>query len=281
MVLACLAPELDHRYERLYAYLHDDMSRRQPTIGLVLDLFGNDLEDKVFDRRSFSPTAPLDPASAGAVRRGAQARSARSRASCSATMISTTSSGARWSSPSLAPPSMTWWPPKRCGSSCRGSSSTLASTAEATWCCTCRDRTGWASRPPPQPAPWHWAPTCWWSTVDGSPVEARSTSSSRSRLIDREARLQGALLYWKDFDALLDEDRRAHLAALLAMLEAHPGPDLPGRGRAVGAGRRSGRGRLRATGAPAARLRRTLGAVADLPCCETTSASRRSPARSG
>ena len=59
VVLACLATELDPRYERLYAYLHDDLTRRQPSIGLVLDLFGGDLEAKVLARRSFSPTAPL------------------------------------------------------------------------------------------------------------------------------------------------------------------------------------------------------------------------------
>ncbi len=38
VVLVCLAPELDRRYERLFAYLHDDLTRRPPTVDLVLNL---------------------------------------------------------------------------------------------------------------------------------------------------------------------------------------------------------------------------------------------------
>jgi len=37
-VLVCLAPDVDLRYERLYAYLQDDVSRRRPTVDLVLRL---------------------------------------------------------------------------------------------------------------------------------------------------------------------------------------------------------------------------------------------------
>ena len=38
-VLACLAPELDREFERIYAYLNDDMTQRQPSIDLLLRLF--------------------------------------------------------------------------------------------------------------------------------------------------------------------------------------------------------------------------------------------------
>ncbi len=45
------------------------------------------------------------------------------------------------------------------------------------------------------------------------------------RAIDREARLQGAVLYWQDFDALLSKDDKAtSLSIALKMLEAQPGP---------------------------------------------------------
>ena len=37
-LLVCLAPDLDLRYERLYAYLQDDATRRRPTVDLVLRL---------------------------------------------------------------------------------------------------------------------------------------------------------------------------------------------------------------------------------------------------
>ena len=38
VILLCLAPALDLRYERLYAYLQDDVSRKRPTVNLALDL---------------------------------------------------------------------------------------------------------------------------------------------------------------------------------------------------------------------------------------------------
>jgi hypothetical protein len=38
VVLVCLAPEVDLRYERLYAYLQDDANRKHPTVDLVLRL---------------------------------------------------------------------------------------------------------------------------------------------------------------------------------------------------------------------------------------------------
>src|SRR5262249_51091010 len=37
-VVIALAPELDLRYERLYGYLQDDVTRRGPTVDLVLNL---------------------------------------------------------------------------------------------------------------------------------------------------------------------------------------------------------------------------------------------------
>ena len=38
VLLLCLAPELDIRYERLFAYLQDDVTRRLPTVDLALVL---------------------------------------------------------------------------------------------------------------------------------------------------------------------------------------------------------------------------------------------------
>ena len=42
ILLICLAPELDLRYERLYGYLQDDMTRRRPTVDLLLRLLDQD-----------------------------------------------------------------------------------------------------------------------------------------------------------------------------------------------------------------------------------------------
>lgn len=40
LLLIALAPDLDSRYERLYGYLNDDVSRRRASIGLCLELAG-------------------------------------------------------------------------------------------------------------------------------------------------------------------------------------------------------------------------------------------------
>ncbi len=42
ILLICLAPELDRRYERIYGFLQDDVTRRRPTIRLVMNLLGID-----------------------------------------------------------------------------------------------------------------------------------------------------------------------------------------------------------------------------------------------
>lgn len=44
--LLTLAPELDRRYERLYAFLQDDVSQRRPTVGLMMNLLGTDLDQR-------------------------------------------------------------------------------------------------------------------------------------------------------------------------------------------------------------------------------------------
>jgi len=40
LLLVALAPDLDPRFERLYGYLHDDLTRHRASIGLALDLVG-------------------------------------------------------------------------------------------------------------------------------------------------------------------------------------------------------------------------------------------------
>jgi ATPase family associated with various cellular activities (AAA) len=40
LLLVALAPDVDHRCERLYGYLHDDVTRRRASVGLALDLTG-------------------------------------------------------------------------------------------------------------------------------------------------------------------------------------------------------------------------------------------------
>lgn len=59
VVLIALATEADLRYERLYAYLQDDVSRRRPTVNLILDLIGVAADDRLRHRALFAADAPL------------------------------------------------------------------------------------------------------------------------------------------------------------------------------------------------------------------------------
>jgi SpoVK/Ycf46/Vps4 family AAA+-type ATPase len=59
IVLIALAIELDLRYERLFAYLQDDVTRKLPTVELALNLLGESAETKLDLRGRFSPQAPL------------------------------------------------------------------------------------------------------------------------------------------------------------------------------------------------------------------------------
>lgn len=59
VILIVLAPELDLRYERLYAYLQDDVTRKRPSVDLVLNLLCGSVPEKLNGRRHFATDAPL------------------------------------------------------------------------------------------------------------------------------------------------------------------------------------------------------------------------------
>jgi hypothetical protein len=58
ILLVALAPDLDARFERLYAYLHDDVSRRRASVGLALELCTGEA-GLVDHRHRLGPGAPL------------------------------------------------------------------------------------------------------------------------------------------------------------------------------------------------------------------------------
>jgi DNA polymerase III delta prime subunit len=58
-LLVCLAAQLDVRYERLYAYLQDDVTRKRPSVGLLLDLLCPSFDAKLHARRYFRTQSPL------------------------------------------------------------------------------------------------------------------------------------------------------------------------------------------------------------------------------
>ncbi|NES22145.1 MAG: ATP-binding protein [Symploca sp. SIO3E6] len=59
IILITLAPEIDLGYERLYAYLQDDVTRRRPSMDLALNLLCPSAEAKLLQRSHFAPDAPL------------------------------------------------------------------------------------------------------------------------------------------------------------------------------------------------------------------------------
>ena len=58
-LLVCLATELDLRYERIYSYLQDDVTKKKPSVDLVLSLLSPTPHDKLLGRFRFADDAPL------------------------------------------------------------------------------------------------------------------------------------------------------------------------------------------------------------------------------
>jgi ATP-dependent 26S proteasome regulatory subunit len=58
-LLVCLAPELNVRYGKLYAYLQNDVTRKAPTADLILNLFCRSLGEKLDARSRLTGDAPL------------------------------------------------------------------------------------------------------------------------------------------------------------------------------------------------------------------------------
>jgi len=58
-LLVALAPEMDLKYEKLYGYLQNDVTRKRPTVDLCLQLFCPTLDEKANARSFFSASAPL------------------------------------------------------------------------------------------------------------------------------------------------------------------------------------------------------------------------------
>ncbi|MCS6937893.1 MAG: ATP-binding protein [Roseiflexus sp.] len=59
VLLLALAPELDSRYERIYAYIQDDVSRRRPSIDLALRLLCTAPAERLSRQDAFEASAPL------------------------------------------------------------------------------------------------------------------------------------------------------------------------------------------------------------------------------
>lgn len=59
LLLLAIAPEIDLRYQRLYAYLQDDVTRKRPSVELALRLFCYSAAEQVSARAAFIPDSTL------------------------------------------------------------------------------------------------------------------------------------------------------------------------------------------------------------------------------
>jgi hypothetical protein len=59
ILLVCLAPELDRRYQRLYSFLQDDVTLRRPTVNLVMNILGGSLEQRYLVWDKIKANSPL------------------------------------------------------------------------------------------------------------------------------------------------------------------------------------------------------------------------------
>jgi len=55
----CLAPEFSSKYRKFFGYLQNDVTRKNPGIELILDMYCANFEEKIAARKYFSPQAAL------------------------------------------------------------------------------------------------------------------------------------------------------------------------------------------------------------------------------
>jgi AAA+ superfamily predicted ATPase len=58
-VLLCAAPELDRAYEKIYAFIHDDLNRLLPSLELLISLTSTSLEERLSRRRVLASAGRL------------------------------------------------------------------------------------------------------------------------------------------------------------------------------------------------------------------------------
>lgn len=226
VVVICLAPEIDRRYQRLYAYLHDDVTRRAPSVELVLNLLCAGVEAKMAARRRLTagrlvrhglvaladdPTQPayslldknigLDPRIARFLL-GDDALDDRLRPF--ARVVLPGVSFAELDFPG-------------------GFGARLARLAEHAGddlVLYCQGPYGVGKRSAAEACCQLWGAALLVVGTEALAARPAEEFAALLALAEREARLHGAVMYFDGVDALLDEQR----ATLLATLAAHPGP---------------------------------------------------------
>ncbi len=58
-LIVCLAPQIDARYEKLYAYLQNDITKKSPSLDLIFNLLSSSTEERLQLRGYLSDASPL------------------------------------------------------------------------------------------------------------------------------------------------------------------------------------------------------------------------------
>ncbi len=231
ILLIGLAPELDLRFERLFAYLQDDVTRKRPSVDLALNLLCPSLTAKVAARRYFAADAPLlsqqlltasaDPAQPHPPLLGRALQLDERIAAYLLGLDALDANLARFVQrlvPRVA------WDAALVADEARQRLQALARAhGQAGLVCYFQGSYGAGRQAAAESL-------CAELEIGLLRVESerllgldRDALATIARRLTREALLQNAGLYWADFDALLADDRRGELDVLLRELEIRPG----------------------------------------------------------
>jgi hypothetical protein len=235
VVVACLAPEIDGHYERVYGYLHDDPAWCAPSVGLLLDVLCPDLDARLSARARLAAGAPLRRHRLVTLEEPPDRHAATLRART----VRLDERVARFLLEDDAPD-------ERLRTLCRSSvpSSTfdelvlpdevvdrlavLADRPDDDLVVYLRGGPGVGKRSTAAALCAAWGTAL--LVVDGRLLAQHPVEEFEElvTLVDREARLQGAVLYFSGADELLAGETSVRRELLPATVTAHPGPVLLG-----------------------------------------------------
>lgn len=231
VVVMCLAPEMDRRYERLYGYLHDDMTRRLPTVGLALDMVSANRTERAAARTRFAPSAPLVghrlvtlTEDAAAPTHSLLGSTVRLDPRVAGFLLEDDELAGRLRPYArLVPPTGTLddlhFPAEFGASLAR-----LSEHADDGLVVYCQGPYGVGKQSAASACSLRWNAPLLVVSADLLAERPMEEFAELVALVDREARLQGAVMYWENIDALLGEQARPRLSLLLSTLAAHPAP---------------------------------------------------------
>ena len=233
VIVACLAPEVDRRYERLYGYLHDDLTRRLPTVDLVLTMLCGDRRSRMAAQARFAPSAPLlrhrlvtstgDPT---APAHSLQGNNVRLDPRVVGFLLEDDEVAER-----LRPYARIVAPtgtlddlhfPAEFGAAL----ARLSEHATDDVVVYCRGPYGVGRRSVAAACARHWYAPLLVVSADLLADRPAEEFATLVGLVEREARLQGAVMCWANVDSLLVEPARSRLSLLLSTLAAYPAPSF-------------------------------------------------------